>query len=135
VFVACGFDHGASRPPRAGRGADAPRSRREHVQHPARHHARRRRACARRRADRPLTRPQLSVAGYIRKSLLAAWIGNIVGALLVALPAVYFYLRDDPLTDAAVSAEEGEGMSGLAKPAPASPAHSEMSEHSPRKAE
>ncbi|OCH85425.1 Formate/nitrite transporter [Obba rivulosa] len=36
----------------------------------------------------------LSVAAYIRKSLIAAYIGNIVGALLVALPAVYFYLWD-----------------------------------------
>jgi len=35
----------------------------------------------------------LSVAAYIRKSFIAAYIGNIVGALLVALPATYFYLK------------------------------------------
>jgi len=38
----------------------------------------------------------LSVAGYIRKSFIAAFLGNIVGALLVALPATYFYLRNKP---------------------------------------
>jgi len=37
----------------------------------------------------------LTVNQYIRKSLIASLIGNIVGALLVALPAVYFYLSDD----------------------------------------
>jgi len=36
----------------------------------------------------------LSTAAYIRKSLIAAYLGNIVGALFVALPAVYFYLGD-----------------------------------------
>ncbi|KAF4563387.1 hypothetical protein EYR36_003830 [Pleurotus pulmonarius] len=36
----------------------------------------------------------LTAAAYIRKSLIAAYLGNIVGALLVALPATYFYLRD-----------------------------------------
>ncbi|PFH51559.1 hypothetical protein AMATHDRAFT_74908 [Amanita thiersii Skay4041] len=36
----------------------------------------------------------LTAAQYIRKSLFAALFGNIVGALLVALPAVYFYLID-----------------------------------------
>jgi hypothetical protein len=35
---------------------------------------------------------QLSTAAYIRKSLIAAWLGNLVGALLVAAPAAYFYL-------------------------------------------
>lgn len=31
------------------------------------------------------------------RSLIASYLGNIVGALLVALPAWYFYLRDyDP---------------------------------------
>ncbi|KAK7005595.1 Formate/nitrite transporter [Favolaschia claudopus] len=36
----------------------------------------------------------LTVAEYIRKSLIASYLGNIVGALLVALPANYFWLRD-----------------------------------------
>ncbi|ESK97153.1 formate nitrite [Moniliophthora roreri MCA 2997] len=36
----------------------------------------------------------LTVAEYIRKSFIASYIGNIVGALLVGLPAVYFYLSD-----------------------------------------
>ncbi|KAJ3482090.1 hypothetical protein NLI96_g7211 [Meripilus lineatus] len=41
----------------------------------------------------------LSVAAYIRKSLIASYLGNIVGALIVALPAVYFYLGDYHFTD------------------------------------
>jgi len=36
----------------------------------------------------------LTVAEYIRKSLIASYLGNIVGALFVALPATYFYLWD-----------------------------------------
>jgi len=36
----------------------------------------------------------LTVAEYIRKSLIASYLGNIVGALIVALPATYFYLGD-----------------------------------------
>jgi hypothetical protein len=52
---------------------------------------------------------QLSVAAYIRKSFLAAWIGNFTGALLVAVPAVYFYLKDDP-AEALNAAEAGEGV-------------------------
>ncbi|KAJ7063702.1 Formate/nitrite transporter [Mycena amicta] len=36
----------------------------------------------------------LSVAGYIRKSLIATYLGNIVGAAIVWAPAVYFYLGD-----------------------------------------
>jgi formate/nitrite transporter len=50
-----------------------------------------------------------TVAYYIRKSLIAAWLGNVVGALLVAVPAMYFYLsRNDGLR----SAEEGEVLNG-----------------------
>lgn len=36
----------------------------------------------------------LSAAGYIRKSLIATYLGNIVGAALVWAPATYFYLTD-----------------------------------------
>jgi len=36
----------------------------------------------------------LTVAGYIKKSLIAAYIGNIIGALFVGMPATYIYLRD-----------------------------------------
>jgi formate/nitrite transporter len=49
----------------------------------------------------------LTVAGYIRKSLIAAYLGNIVGALLVALPATYFYLWDYDVSGLR-SAEAGE---------------------------
>ncbi|KAI0318440.1 putative formate/nitrite transporter [Amylostereum chailletii] len=49
----------------------------------------------------------LTVAEYIRKSLIAAYIGNIVGALIVALPAVYFYLGDYRSASALVAAEAG----------------------------
>ncbi|KAF5358624.1 hypothetical protein D9758_007746 [Tetrapyrgos nigripes] len=45
----------------------------------------------------------LTTAGYIRKSLIATYLGNIVGAAIVWLPAVYFYLGDydaDGLRDA-----------------------------------
>ncbi|KAI6121459.1 putative formate/nitrite transporter [Pisolithus sp. B1] len=36
----------------------------------------------------------LTTAYYIKKSLIASYLGNIVGGLLVGLPAVYFYLGD-----------------------------------------
>ncbi|KAF9244936.1 putative formate/nitrite transporter [Melanogaster broomeanus] len=36
----------------------------------------------------------LTVAYYIKKSLIASYIGNLIGALFVGLPAVYFYLGD-----------------------------------------
>jgi len=36
----------------------------------------------------------LTVSEYIRKSVIAAFLGNVVGALFVALPAVYMYLGD-----------------------------------------
>lgn len=55
----------------------------------------------------------LSVAAYIRKSLIASYLGNIVGALFVALPAVYFYLGDYHFSDAETSKMEmGEPPSG-----------------------
>ena len=49
---------------------------------------------------------QLTVAAYIRKSFIAAYLGNIVGALFVAMPAIYFYLSD-PSADALHGAEQG----------------------------
>jgi len=51
----------------------------------------------------------LTVAAYIKKSLIASLLGNIVGAALVGLPAVYFYLRDDH-AGGLRSAENGEMM-------------------------
>ncbi|THH21326.1 hypothetical protein EW146_g214 [Bondarzewia mesenterica] len=44
---------------------------------------------------------------FPRRSLIAAYLGNIVGALFVALPAVYFYLHDYR-ADGLVEAEAGE---------------------------
>ncbi|KAF9049817.1 putative formate/nitrite transporter [Panaeolus papilionaceus] len=50
----------------------------------------------------------LTVDQYIKKSLIAAYLGNIVGALIVALPAYYMYLREDT-TNPFIRAEQGEG--------------------------
>jgi len=41
-----------------------------------------------------LLHADLTTAEYIRKSFIAAYVGNIIGALFVALPAIYFYLWD-----------------------------------------
>lgn len=49
----------------------------------------------------------LTTAEYIRKSLIAAYIGNIVGALFVGLPAVYWYLGDWHPTDTELRKLEG----------------------------
>jgi len=58
----------------------------------------------------------LTTAEYIRKSFIASYIGNIIGALLVALPAVYFYLGDYN-ADGLVQAEAGElNDSGASSP-------------------
>jgi len=51
----------------------------------------------------------LTVAEYIRKSLIASYIGNIIGALLVAGPYTYFYLRDYN-AGGLRGVEEGEGL-------------------------
>ncbi|KAF7984231.1 hypothetical protein HWV62_16042 [Athelia sp. TMB] len=53
----------------------------------------------------------LTVAAYIRKSFIAAFLGNTVGALFVALPAVYFYLGDRG-AGGLEGVEEGEGLNG-----------------------
>jgi len=50
----------------------------------------------------------LSVAGYIRKSLIATYLGNIVGAAMVWVPAVYFYLGDYVPGGLLEEAEEGK---------------------------
>jgi len=50
----------------------------------------------------------LTVAEYIRKSFIAAFIGNIVGALFVALPAWWFYLMDYQAESVLAGAEKGE---------------------------
>jgi hypothetical protein len=54
---------------------------------------------------------QLTVAEYIRKSFIAAFIGNIIGALFVAAPAIYFYLSDSN-ADSLRGVEEGEEGNG-----------------------
>ena len=54
---------------------------------------------------------QLTIAAYIRKSFIAAYLGNIVGALFVAIPAIYFYLRD-PAADSLREVEECEAVNG-----------------------
>ncbi|KAI0293356.1 Formate/nitrite transporter-domain-containing protein [Multifurca ochricompacta] len=52
----------------------------------------------------------LTTAEYIRKSFIAAYLGNIVGALLVAIPAVYFYLEDYHPAGGLEEAETGEAL-------------------------
>ncbi|KAH8093902.1 Formate/nitrite transporter [Cristinia sonorae] len=54
----------------------------------------------------------LSTAAYIRKSFIAAYLGNIVGALMVAVPAIYFHLGDYNYTEetALVAMESASGM-------------------------
>ncbi|KAJ7584703.1 putative formate/nitrite transporter [Mycena floridula] len=50
----------------------------------------------------------LSAAGYIRKSLIATYLGNIVGAAMVWGPAVYFYLGDYQPAGVLEDQEEGK---------------------------
>ncbi|PBK91567.1 putative formate/nitrite transporter [Armillaria gallica] len=54
----------------------------------------------------------LTAAEYIRKSLIAAYLGNMVGALLVGLPATYFYLKDYD-AGGLRAAEKGDSMSAI----------------------
>jgi len=49
----------------------------------------------------------LTVAQYIKKSLIAALLGNIVGAMFVALPALYYYSGDNS-TSRLEDAESGQ---------------------------
>ncbi|KAF8633302.1 hypothetical protein AX17_004477 [Amanita inopinata Kibby_2008] len=53
----------------------------------------------------------ITVKQYIRKSLFAALFGNIIGALMVALPATYFYLIDWN-AGGLQAAEQGEAANG-----------------------
>lgn len=53
----------------------------------------------------PFSTPWLNV---VCRSFIAAFLGNTVGALLVALPAVYFYLRDYDHVEALRMIERGE---------------------------
>ncbi|KAL4077797.1 putative formate/nitrite transporter [Scleroderma citrinum] len=48
----------------------------------------------------------LTTVYYIKKSLVASYLGNIVGGLLVGLPALYFHLCDNK-TEELTTAEEG----------------------------
>ncbi|KAJ7588270.1 Formate/nitrite transporter [Mycena floridula] len=50
----------------------------------------------------------LSAAGYIRKSLVATYLGNIVGAAMVWVPAMYFYLGDYQPAGVLGDQEEGK---------------------------
>ncbi|KAK1225715.1 hypothetical protein PQX77_011335 [Marasmius sp. AFHP31] len=52
----------------------------------------------------------ITVGQYIGKSFIASYLGNIVGALLVGLPALYFYLRDTDHTSILNEAERGHVM-------------------------
>jgi len=49
----------------------------------------------------------LTVAEYIKKSLIASLLGNIVGAMFIALPAIYFY-SGDKYTSRLEDAETGK---------------------------
>ncbi|KAG8762884.1 hypothetical protein FRC11_007345 [Ceratobasidium sp. 423] len=51
---------------------------------------------------------KMTVADYIKKSLIASFLGNVVGALLVALPFMYFF---NPQYDRAPRDEEERGSS------------------------
>jgi hypothetical protein len=53
---------------------------------------------------------------HAHRSFIASYLGNIVGALLVALPAVYFYLGDYN-AGGLVKAEAGE-LTGSGSPEP-----------------
>jgi len=59
----------------------------------------------------------ITVAEYIRKSLIASFIGNVVGALLLAVPYTYFYLSDDG-AGGLKAAEAGEAMPRLGQSSP-----------------
>ncbi|KIJ50507.1 hypothetical protein M422DRAFT_27178 [Sphaerobolus stellatus SS14] len=55
-----------------------------------------------------------TAADYIKKSLFAAFFGNIIGALFVALPFTYFYLSDYS-GGGLRGVEEGEALNPISK--------------------
>jgi len=55
-----------------------------------------------------LKAPGLTAATYIKKSLFAALFGNIVGALILAVPFTFWFLKDYG-ADGLMSTEAGEG--------------------------
>jgi len=55
-----------------------------------------------------LDTPGLTATTYIKKSLFAAFFGNIIGGSMVALPFTHFFLRDDPYARRLEDAEAGE---------------------------
>jgi len=59
-----------------------------------------------------LDAPGLTAATYIKKSLFAAWFGNIVGGLFVAVPFTYFYLKDDASVKRMEDMEAGRTLNG-----------------------
>lgn len=113
IFVACGYDHVVANmfsvPLGILMGADLTVS--EYI-----------RKCV---ALLPTPRPPRKIRDADARgcrSLIAAWIGNFIGALLVALPATYFYLSTHtpiPGTrrlfgdDGLRGVEEGEGLNGV----------------------
>lgn len=55
-----------------------------------------------------MLRADLTPAYYIKKSLIASFLGNLVGASFVGLPAVYFYFgASTSKREGLVNAEEG----------------------------
>lgn len=49
------------------------------------------------------------------RSLIASLVGNVVGALLVGLPAVYLYLGDYNVDDQGIESAEGGSANGSEK--------------------
>lgn len=64
-----------------------------------------------------LEAPGVTAAAYIKKSLFAAFFGNIVGAALVGIPFTYFFYWQDRGVKPLIDAEAGEviGQRGLVK--------------------
>lgn len=76
----------------------------------------------------------LTIAHYISHSLIPAFLGNVVGGLLVALPFSYFYLQDWNGDQALRGAEEGEVLNEGVLPVAGSSSQSTRSVHEKRDA-